>query len=134
MAKTETGAEMRIWALMGVAATLVLMARPVAADQAENDVRCLVVALQMAGADAPAVRAAGLTASFYWMGRVDASIPPDMLEDRMIAEVAALRGATLAAEAQRCSGELVTRGQAMTDIGKDMQRRGQEMELEEKSR
>jgi hypothetical protein len=110
------------------------MARPAAADQAQNDVRCLVVALQMAGAEAPAVRAAGLTASFYWMGRVDASIPPDTLEDRMIAEAAAMRGAGFEAEAQRCSGELVTRGQAMSDIGKDMQRRGREMELEEKSR
>ena len=124
---------MRIWAAMGVAA-LVLMARPVAADQAQNDVRCLVVALQMAGSEAPAVRAAGLTASFYWMGRVDASIPPDALEDRMIAEAANLRGSALEAEAQRCSGELMTRGQAMTDIGKDMQRRGREMELQENSR
>src|SRR5215469_3323713 len=74
-----------------------------AADDAGDDLRCLIVSLQMAASDVPQAKAAGLSASFYWMGRVDARVADSELEDRMMAEIASLKAEELRSEGKRCA-------------------------------
>lgn len=121
-------------AALAIAALVAAGGTAGAADDSSGDVRCLVVSLQLAASDVPAIKAAALTASFYWMGRVDAHVAGDELEDRMMAEIGNLGAEELRSETQRCGQELLQRGHAMQDIGADLQRRGQQLQQQQNSR
>lgn len=123
--------------LMPGGPTLSLAAAPETAkapDDAGDDLRCLIVSLQMAASDVPEAKAAGLSASFYWMGRVDARVADSELEDRMMAEIGKLKTEELRGEGQRCAQALIQRGHLMQDIGNDIQRRAKELQQQQNSR
>lgn len=120
---------------VGVTGFLGAPSRPARSeDDAGDDLRCLVVSLQMAASDVPQAKAAGLSASFYWMGRVDARVADSDLEDRMMTEIASLKAADLRSEGQRCAQALIERGHLMQTIGDDIQRRAKEMLQQQNSR
>jgi hypothetical protein len=105
-----------------------------AADDAGDDLRCLIASLQMAASDVPQAKAAGLSASFYWMGRVDARVADSELEERMMVEIAGLKAEELRSEGLRCAQALIQRGHVMQNIGDDIQRRAKELLQQQESR
>lgn len=96
-------------------------------DAYRADMRCFVIATQMAASDQGTVKAAGMVAGFYWMGRLDGREPGANMEDRMMAELPKFDADSAKSEALRCGAELTQRGEAVTAMGKDIQRRAAEM-------
>jgi hypothetical protein len=91
------------------------------------DVRCLVVALKMGSSQNSTLQNAGYMASLYWLGRLDGRAPKLNLEEAVIAELLKMNEDEFRLEAKRCGTILMARGQAETAMGKDIQRRGEQM-------
>ena len=67
---------------------------------------------------------AGTMAHSYWLGKIDGRNPQLDLEASVLAEIPAMTNQDLfRAEAVRCGQEMIKRGQAETEIGKDIRRR-----------
>ena len=121
---------------LGIAIAGLLAAVPAMADEATNDLHCYIVSLQMVGNSGNAtVQMAGMLAHGYWLGKIDSLIPQSELTDRIVAETATMTNpAIYSAEAKRCGQEMVERGKAEAEMGRQISARGQEMMRQENSR
>ena len=90
------------------------------ADPDTNDVRCVIVYIEMAQSNQPLLQTSGMYGQLYWIGKLDGRDPKFDLEKRMAAEIPKMNGAFLKTEALRCSTELMKRGQKEADMGEDL--------------
>ncbi len=123
---------MKKWILgLGAAAmmTPILMGGGTAqADETSNDVRCLVIFMQMSNAQAQAAQTGGLIGSFYYMGKLDGRSQGLDLEKLILTEVANMSENSFKADAARCGNDMTRRGQAAADLGKALQQHAAQME------
>lgn len=108
---------------LGVAAAIPASAQTVE-GQLKSDLRCLIVGLKMAGDADPQKQQSGQIATFYFFGKVDGQAPGLNLVDAVAGEATGMSEADFNTEAQRCGGELQTRGQAMMSMGQELTKRG----------
>ena len=105
----------------GLAAAIALAgaALPAAAqdDAAGKDLRCMIITMSLMSSNDPTQQQQGLMGTLYYVGRLDGRTPDLDLEARLRGEVAQLTPQVMAAEAQRCSAQLIARGKALQDIG-----------------
>ncbi len=94
------------------------------ADDTTDDVRCFIVAIQLAGSNQPEIHESGLMGQLYWMGKLDGRTPGLNFEDRVMAELPGMTGDLFRSELKRCTAELSKRGLAEAEMGKDIQKRG----------
>jgi hypothetical protein len=102
-----------------------LLAAPAWADDTEDDVRCVVLSLEMVTSSDDAVKNAGALVAMYYLGRLDGRTPDVNLEDKIKAEIGAMTPDVVQATAARCSMTLRARGLALTQMGKDIQQNGE---------
>lgn len=107
--------------------SLLMTSASALADDATNDLHCLMVYMQVSGSSDAKLQTAGTIGTIYFLGKLDGRIPGLDLEGRIITEAPKLPLAAFQAEAARCGTELKTRGQAETAMGKDLQQRGVKM-------
>ena len=98
------------------------------ADEISEDVRCLVIFMQMSNAQVPAAQTGGLIGSFYYMGKLDARSRDLDLEKLILTEVANMSENSFKADATRCGNDMTKRGQAAADLGKALQQHAAQME------
>lgn len=98
------------------------------ADATTDDVRCFIVAIQMAGSDQPDIQQSGLMGQLYWLGKLDGRTPGLNFEDRVMTELPKMTGDLFRTELARCTAELSQRGQAEAEMGRDIQKRGADPE------
>jgi len=98
------------------------------ADENSDDVRCLIIFMQMSNAQAPAAQTGGLIGSFYYMGKLDARSRDLDLEKMILAEVSNMSENSFKQDAARCGNDMTKRGQAAADLGKALQQHAAQME------
>lgn len=115
--------------ILGVAfAAMAMGAAPAHADANSEDVRCLVIFMQMSNASAQAAQTGGLIGAFYYMGKLDGRSQGMDLEKMILDEVAHMSEASFQADAKRCGDDMTKRGQAAADLGKALQQHAQQMQ------
>ena len=97
------------------------------ADDITDDVHCLLIFMQMSNVQAQAAQTGGLIGSFYYMGKLDGRAKGLDLENLILAEIPKMTEAGFQADAKRCGEEMTKRGNAASDMGKDLQIRGARM-------
>lgn len=134
MAKAErepVGASAR--ALRCVLAAAAIWAAGAGLSQAQTvvspddpDLRCAVIGLAIAGMGAGDNQQmqAGTLIALYYIGRLEGRVPGLDLEESIFAVSQNLSPAQIDAERLRCAGEVQAMGETMTDIGRNLQRRG----------
>jgi hypothetical protein len=111
-----------------MAAAMMMGSGAAHADQTSDDVRCLVIFMQMSNAQAPAAQTGGLIGSFYYMGKLDARSRDLDLEKLILTEVANMSENSFKQDAARCGNDMTKRGQAAADLGKALQQHAAQME------
>lgn len=119
-----------IFASAALAATLVA-ASP--ADRREKDLQCLVAVQEAASQADETTKAALENATMYYFGRVDAAIPQNELEDRLLATAKAIEGKPLGPILQECGNYMAERGKLWIDLGTRLQARGEARETNKAS-
>jgi len=115
--------------ILGLCAAAAMMSGSAArADETSEDVRCLVIFMQMSNAQAPAAQTGGLIGSFYYMGKLDARSRDLDLEKMILTEVSQMSEVSFQADAKRCGDDMTKRGQAAADLGKALQQHAQQMQ------
>jgi hypothetical protein len=92
-----------------------------------SDIRCLIIGIQMSIMTDTPRRTVGNMVVLYYFGRLN-PFPPKVIEDAIAKEGIALAQTDLKSEADRCGKELSEKSQLMTEIGKNLVRRGSELE------
>ena len=109
----------------------IFWATQVYADDTTDDVRCLVVSLEMASDQNATIKTSGTISAMYWFGRLDGRTPDLDLENRVLTEIAAMKPDDLKAEAVRCGAVLQARAKSMSEMGQDLQAKGRaQMQME----
>ena len=103
----------------------------------DNDVRCLMIGLQLAQSDNQAARASGFASAMYYMGRLDGHDPRLDIEKALMGEI--VKYSKEPSEQRRaiavaCGKQLQERGAAMSVIGNHIAERGKKMMQLENSR
>src|SRR5690349_24106222 len=98
------------------------------ADETSEDVRCLVIFMQMSNAQAQAAQTGGLIGSFYYMDKLDGRSQGLDLEKWILTEVANMSENSFKQDAARCGNDMTKRGQAAADLGKALQQHAAQME------
>lgn len=115
--------------ILGAAMAAAMMASGTArADETSEDVRCLIIFMQMSNAQAQAAQTGGLIGSFYYMGKLDGRSQGLDLEKLILTEVAAMSENSFKQDAARCGNDMTKRGQAAADLGKALQQHAAQME------
>ena len=112
--------------ILGVALAA-MMGGTARADAVTDDVHCLLIFMQMSNVQAQAAQTGGLIGSFYYMGKLDGRAAGLDLESLIMAEIPKMTEAGFQADAKRCGEEMTRRGNAASDMGKDLQIRGAQM-------
>jgi len=122
---------MKTW-ILGAAAAATMMSPAMLgaarADENSDDVRCLIIFMQMSNAQAPAAQTGGLIGSFYYMGKLDARSRDLDLEKLILTEVSNMSENSFKQDAARCGSDMTKRGQAAADLGKALQQHAAQME------
>jgi len=124
---------MKKW-ILGAAAAVTMMGPTLMgsgaarADETGDDVRCLIIFMQMSNAQAQAAQTGGLIGSFYYMGKLDARSRDLNLEKMILTEVANMSENSFKQDAARCGNDMTKRGQAAADLGKALQQHAAQME------
>lgn len=122
---------MKTWILGAAAAAMMMsptMLGAARADENSDDVRCLIIFMQMSNAQAPAAQTGGLIGSFYYMGKLDARSRDLDLEKLILTEVSNMSENSFKQDAARCGSDMTKRGQAAADLGKALQQHAAQME------
>jgi hypothetical protein len=115
--------------ILGAAMAAAMMSGTAArADATSDDVRCLVIFMQMSNAPAQGAQTGGLIGSFYYMGKLDGRSQGLDLEKMILTEVANMSETSFKADASRCGSDMTKRGQAAADLGKALQQHAAQME------
>jgi hypothetical protein len=112
-------------AALVILGTLGLSAATAAEDETAADIRCVVVSMGLSQSDDAALKTAGLLSAMYYLGRLDGHAPNLDLENGFFDEIQKMNPAELQSEAMRCGRVLRERGMVLTDIGRNLIRRGQ---------
>jgi hypothetical protein len=119
----------RFTILLGLSATLLLTGQAIAQTPQKipspDDIRCLIIAMQLSVSNDPAQRTGGNMLAMYYVGRLD-QYPEKVLEDAVFKELPAMTQELFKYEAGRCGGILMEKGQVLTQIGKNITQRAQE--------
>lgn len=108
-------------ALWPAAAALMLAASPAAAQNINQDVRCLMVSnLFSVAAKDPKARQLAAIAGFFYLGRLDGRLTDAQLEARIKSEQASLTNANAGSTMQRCGEYMQQRGKALQTIGRKL--------------
>ena len=106
------------WGSILAGGVLALAAAPALAENlTQNDVRCAIIAFNMAGSDNPNFRTQGVMGSLYYLGKLDGRTPGLDLEARVRAEVTKMTPEQSKIEGQRCAAELGQRSKALQEMG-----------------
>ena len=92
-----------------------------------NDIRCLIVSMQMSTMPDTPRRTAGNMALFYYFGRLD-PFPPKAIEEALTQQLLHWTQTDFNTEGERCGKELTDRTQRMSEMGNNLVRRGNELE------
>ncbi len=92
--------------------------------ETQGDLRCLMVSMAMLSLEQPALRQAGMLSAMYYFGRLDGRTPGLDLETGLVGQIEAMSPEDIRATAGRCGNELKSRGEAMQEVGKRIQERG----------
>lgn len=115
--------------ILGMAfAAMAMATAPAHADANSEDVRCLIIFMQMSNASAQAAQTGGLIGSFYYMGKLDGRSQGMDLEKLILTEVSQMSEVSFQADAKRCGDDMTKRGQAAADLGKALQQHAQQMQ------
>lgn len=115
--------------ILGLCAAAAMMSGTAArADETSEDVRCLVIFMQMSNAQAQAAQTGGLIGAFYYMGKLDARSRDLDLEKLILTEVGNMSENSFKQDAARCGNDMTKRGQAAADLGKALQQHAAQME------
>ena len=115
--------------ILGLGAAAAMMSCGAArADETSDDVRCLVIFMQMSNAQAQAAQTGGLIGSFYYMGKLDGRAQGTDLEKLILDETTQMTEASFKADAKRCGDDMTRRGQAAADLGKALKQHAQQMQ------
>ncbi len=109
------------------AAMAAMMGGTAQADAVTDDVHCLLIFMQMSNVQAQAAQTGGLIGSFYYMGKLDGRAKGLDLENLIMAEIPKMTAASFQADARRCGDEMTQRGNAASDMGRDLQQRGAQL-------
>ena len=102
-----------VYALLGTSVSAM-------ADANLDDVRCLMVYMQMGATDDPRMQTGGLIGTLYFMGKLDGRAPDLDVESLILAELPKMKEESFRIEAQRCAKELQARGDKETAMGQDL--------------
>jgi metal-dependent HD superfamily phosphatase/phosphodiesterase len=91
-----------------------------------ESIRCLVVGALMVNSTDTTQRAAGTMVMVYWIGRLD-SFSEQEIEDAMVRQ-SDMTPLQIQTERVRCGEVLRVKGEMMQQIGKNIIRRGKEMD------
>jgi hypothetical protein len=119
---------MKRWILGAAVAAAMTFSGAARADETSEDVRCLIIYMQMSNASAQAAQTGGLIASFYYMGKLDARSRSLDLEKMILAEIANMSENSFKQDAARCSNDMNMRGKQAADLGKALQQHAAQME------
>jgi len=115
-------------------------AGPASAAESTNDVRCLVAVSRLVDINAEtkqlsqeAAQTTSLLGTMYFMGKLEGRDPRLNIENAMVAEATKMTAEQLQSELIRCGGEMRNIGQKWDDIGKNLVRRGQELQKQQKA-
>jgi len=115
-------------------------AGPASAAESTNDVRCLVAISRLVDINAQtkqlsqeAAQMTSLLGTMYFMGKLEGRDSRLNIENAMVAEVSKMTMEQLQSELIRCGGEMKSIGQKWDEIGKNLVRRGQELQKQEKA-
>lgn len=115
--------------ILGAAfAAMAMGTAPAHADANSEDVRCLIIFMQMSNASAQAAQTGGLIGSFYYMGKLDGRSQGMDLEKMILTEVSQMSEVSFQADAKRCGDDMTKRSQAAADLGKALQQHAQQMQ------
>lgn len=89
------------------------------------DVRCLAVGLVLIQSTDPQQHASGQGLTFYFLGRLDGRTPNFDLESVIYTTAHGMTESDIRAEAQRCGGIMVVRGQELVAMGQRVTQREQ---------
>jgi hypothetical protein len=103
-----------------LAGLILAAAAPARADDSQDDVRCLIVALKGMQSAQPEVRNAGRNAYLYFQGRIDGREPGLDLKGALSREAAVMTAETFAGEVKRCGGILTQRGAELGGMEEQM--------------
>ena len=113
---------------------------PASAAESTNDVRCLVAISRLVDINAEtkqlsqeAAQTTALLGTMYFMGKLEGRDPRLNIEDAMVAEVSKMTVGQLQSELIRCGGEMRSVAQKWDDIGKNLVKRGQELQKQQKA-
>lgn len=113
-----------VLAALGVVAGLAAPGHALARQTLDADVRCVAVALKLAGDTDPNVAQAGTLSAFYFAGRAEGRDPAtDVMELAAIA-LKKMTPADFQANATRCGAQLQAKGAEWTAKSKDLEARG----------
>ena len=132
---------MRLTSIVLLALPLTLAgASPASAAESTNDVRCLVAISRLVDINAEtkqlsqeAAQMTSLLGTMYFMGKLEGRDPRLNIENAMVAEATKMTVEQLQSELIRCGGEMRAIGQKWDDIGKNLVKRGQELQKQQKA-
>jgi len=93
------------------------------AGTGDTDVRCLLFAMNMASSQDQGAKTVGMLGMTYYMGRIDGAGHTADLEQRMEAEIAAMKGQNVAPIAQACGETLQGRMRSIAATGDQLQKK-----------
>jgi hypothetical protein len=92
-----------------------------------EDIRCVIVAMQISISDDPAQRTGGNMLAMYYVGRLN-QYPAKALEDAIFKELPRITPDFFKSEADRCGRILMGKSQVLAQIGNSITRRAQELQ------
>lgn len=103
---------------MGAAALVCgLWPAAVAADENDDDLKCLVVSMALVQSGNPDDQSVGMLSTLYWLGRLDGRDPKFDVGARAKAAADGMKPDDMKLEAARCSDVLSARGELLTNMG-----------------
>lgn len=99
---------------IGTGLAVIAIAAPVAAQQTDKDVRCLLAANVFARMEKdPAKRQIAMAASIFYLGRLDAQISNEQLKKAVTAQAKAMPASILGSIMTECTKRLGQKGVAI---------------------
>ena len=88
-------------------------------DEATDDLRCLVVGLNLNQSPIETLRGASVLMTIYYMGRLEGRDPNLDLKGRIADEGRKMSAGDMQSETRRCAAELKAKGEAIAEMGKN---------------
>lgn len=93
-------------------------------EQTRSDLRCVVALTQFAKMESAEIRQAGMTASLYFIGRLDGRVPDLDLEAALERELKTVPPSEYGSLLQSCGAAMQARGVKIIEIGASLAKKG----------